>query len=99
MSITLQVAKRVASYSYCSVQGYQKVVINNFYSYLPIECKCGDLMLINESVLAICLSYGEWYPIPGHHWTLTEAKVACRQLGKNPIGMNHYTRIQIIKIN
>ena len=51
-------------------------------------------MLINESVLAICSSYGEWYTFSGHCWTLTEAKVACRQLRKNPIGMNNYRRIQ-----
>ena len=51
-------------------------------------------MLINESVLTICSSNGEWFTLSGHYWTLTEAKVACKQLGKNPIGMNHYTRIQ-----
>ena len=51
-------------------------------------------MLRNESVLTICSSNGEWFTLSGHYWTLTEAKVACRQLGKNPNGMNHYTRIQ-----
>ena len=49
-----------------------------------LGCKGGDISL-NGTILTIC-AFGQWYTLCSNTWTLTQAKVACRQLGRNPIG-------------
>ena len=51
-----------------------------------LGCKGGELSL-NGTILKICV-FGQWHTLCGNTWTLDQAKVACRQLGRNPIGMN-----------
>ena len=45
-------------------------------------------MKIINNTLVIC-SQGEWYTLCGdtNSWTQTQARVACRQMGLNPNGM------------
>ena len=49
------------------------------------SCKPGNLSLENK-VLRIC-EFEQWHTFCGDTWTLAQAKVACRQLGRNTIGM------------
>ena len=51
-----------------------------------LGCKGGELSL-DGKVLKIC-AFGQWHTLCGNTWTLSQAKVACRQLGRNPFGMN-----------
>ena len=44
-------------------------------------------MLVNEPVLVVCSSNGEWHALSGHCWT--EGNLSC----KHQNGMNHCTRI------
>ena len=55
--------------------------------YVLLGCKGGELSL-DGNVLKIC-AFGKWNTLCGNNtWTLAQAKVACRQLGRNPFGMN-----------
>ena len=54
--------------------------------HVLLGCKGGELSL-DEKVLKIC-AFGEWHRLCGDTWTLAQANVACRQLGRNPFGMS-----------
>ena len=49
------------------------------------SCISGSLSLVDK-ILKIFV-FGQWHTLCGNTWTLGQAKVACRQLGRNPIGM------------
>ena len=58
----------------------------NIYIFIANpSCISGSLLLVDK-ILKICV-FGEWHTLCGNTWTLGQAKVACRQLGRNPIGM------------
>ena len=57
----------------------------NIYFIANHSCISGSLSLV-DSFLKIC-AFGQWYTLCSNTWTLGQAKVACRQLGRNPLGM------------
>ena len=57
----------------------------NIYFIANYSCISGSLSIVDKS-LKIC-AFGQWHTLCGNTWTLGQAKVACRQLGRNPIGM------------
>ena len=71
---------------------YVKVLLVSIFAssdnnvQILLGCKGGELSL-DGKVLKIC-AFGQWHTLCGNTWTLAQAKVACRQLGRNPFGMN-----------
>ena len=57
----------------------------NIYFIANQSCISGSLSL-EDIFLKIC-AFGQWHTLCGNTWTLGQGKVACRQLGRNPIGM------------
>ena len=57
----------------------------NIYFIANQSCISGSLSLA-DTFLKIC-AFGQWHTLCGNTWTLGQVNVACRQLGKNPIGM------------
>ena len=56
-------------------------------------CMNGDIRLIggssdSEGRIEIC-SHGYWGSVCHHHWDDSDARVACRQLGFQPLGLNN----------
>ena len=60
------------------------------------SCISGSLS-IEDTFLKIC-AFGQWHTLCGNTWTLGQVNVACRQLGKNPIGMSYYFKNNAIYI-
>ena len=57
----------------------------NIYFIANHSCISGSLSIVDKG-LKICV-FGQWHTLCGNTWTLGQVKVACRQLGRNPIGM------------
>ena len=49
------------------------------------SCISGNLSLA-DTFLKICV-FGQWHTLCCNTWTLGQVNVACRQLGRNPIGI------------
>ena len=60
-----------------------------------LSCISGSLSLENKS-LRIC-AFGQWHTLCGNTWTLGQAKVTCRQLGRNLIGMTRGISMTVLK--
>ena len=73
---------------FTAFQVYSQYALVNYTTIIIIagvSCKSGSLLLENK-ILKIC-AFGQWHTLCGNTWTLAQVKVACRQLGRNPIGM------------
>ena len=57
----------------------------NIYFKANHSCISGSLSLA-DTFLKIC-AFGQWHTLCGNTWTLGQVNVACRLLGKKPIGM------------
>ena len=67
---------------------YHQLIINLLQIYIVIAnlfCISGSFSLVDK-ILKIC-AFGQWHTFCSNTWTLGQANVACRQLGRNPIGM------------
>ena len=84
----------------CKPAGTYSIIIFVLQGLMTPECRNGNLTW-NESIphqhnqLDLPLSFcarGRWKLLCGqsHSWTAVQAKVACRQLGENPIGISYH---------
>ena len=58
-----------------------------------VVCTNGDIRAVGQE-LSVCVN-GDWYSLCGdaEGWNNQDAQVACRSLGKNPLGTKVFWRI------